>query len=246
MALPYSVYHVSELDDARTTYAPDSNQYAPLDPTSRAYYDDSAQHDDDYNSDEEPQRSPEADYDSYMPYDDPANYIWTGSNKSKAALIFPRPEPLGPSQPVTSPPVPLSGPSTQPSAHVSTTSPITCHHDDLRPVEIERLLRTPVQHPYLCYTGAQFQIPENPQCNTQLSLTNAPETEEAVCCCELCDVRYHGLYSKGNLARHGEREGLLACPEEGCGKKFRRTDALLKHKRREHGHASLPVLRRQA
>lgn len=240
MALPYYVYH-TELEDARITYASDSSQFGRSNQNGGAQYEYSAQHDDNCNSDEEPQPPLEADYDSYVPQDDPANHIWTGSNKSKAALIFPQPEPIGPLQPGTSPPVMLPTSSTQPPINVSNTAPT---------VETETRHQTPAPHRDLRYTGAQFHTYEGPQYSAQLSLTEGPVPEETVCCCELCDVKFHGEYAKRNLARHVqmrhvEREGALKCPEDGCGKQFRRTDALLLHKRREHGHVPLPVLRRQ-
>lgn len=60
--------------------------------------------------------------------------------------------------------------------------------------------------------------------------------------CPECTVIFTGLFAKGNLGRHRRtkhRPRPCKCEVKGCDRIFARTDARLKHYRKDHLHLSL-------
>jgi hypothetical protein len=76
--------------------------------------------------------------------------------------------------------------------------------------------------------------------------TPAPYSDTLYCPYEGCTLRFTGDHRRGTVQRHirlkhaGEEERRYSCQVEGCGKNYRRQDALLKHQRSKHPELGLP------
>ncbi|KAF2638054.1 hypothetical protein P280DRAFT_529752 [Massarina eburnea CBS 473.64] len=103
-------------------------------------------------------------------------------------------------------------------------------------------------------TGEQRLHPGHPASSLDAaspgpSITSAASSSTILeCFFKGCPAKFTGEYQKGNRARHVRLKhtegGKTYQCEGGCGKKFNRQDARLKHHRREHSHLASPAVRR--
>jgi uncharacterized Zn-finger protein len=85
---------------------------------------------------------------------------------------------------------------------------------------------------------SEFEARTSRKSSISTGISSTPQ--ELECNVEGCTVIFKGEYRKGNLARHRrlkhvDNNRIYLC-EGGCGKKFNRQDARLKHYRRQHPH----------